>query len=200
MKFKTNYNVAMLDILLNLTLIFAALFILAYMLINPITKKSDIERKAEFLVVLTWPDDNIDDIDLWVKDPLENRIGFRTPEIGVVHLERDDLGIVNDHIQINGESVVIQNNTETIAIRGIIPGAFYISVHYYDKKDNSNLNPVPITVEFIKVNPYKLVYKITKEISIEGEAINFPSVTIDSDGHIVSIEDTSITAVGTMTK
>ena len=36
------------------------------MLINPITKKAEIPKKAEIMVMLEWEDKSKDDIDLWV--------------------------------------------------------------------------------------------------------------------------------------
>ena len=58
----TSYN----DLLFNVLVGFVLLFILAFMLINPITKKAEIPKKAEIMVMLEWEDKSKDDIDLWV--------------------------------------------------------------------------------------------------------------------------------------
>ena len=58
----TSYN----DMLFNVLIGFVLLFILAFMLINPITKKADIPQKAEIMVVLDWNDESFDDVDLWI--------------------------------------------------------------------------------------------------------------------------------------
>ena len=59
-------QVAFIDLLFNTLVGFVFLFILAFILINPIAKKSDIEVVAEFIVKINWPDASPDDIDLWM--------------------------------------------------------------------------------------------------------------------------------------
>ena len=57
-------QVAFIDLLFNTLVGFVFLFILAFILINPIAKKSDIEVVAEFIVKINWPTIP-DDIDPW---------------------------------------------------------------------------------------------------------------------------------------
>ena len=40
-------------------------FILAVLFMNPVAKKGIIDPKAEYLITVTWPDNNPDDIDTW---------------------------------------------------------------------------------------------------------------------------------------
>ena len=65
-RYKT--SIAFIDLLFNITIGLAMLFIIAFLMINPITKKGDIEYKAEFMITLSWPTESYDDIDLYVKD------------------------------------------------------------------------------------------------------------------------------------
>ena len=67
-------NLSFNDLLFNVLVGFVMLFVIAFLLINPITKKSDIPVKAEFLIVLSWPADAADDIDLWVQRDTEKPV------------------------------------------------------------------------------------------------------------------------------
>src|SRR5210317_1853541 len=189
-------NIAFVDLLFNILIGFVFLFIIAFILINPIAKKSDIEKKAEFLVVMTWPDKNIDDVDLWLRDPAGNLIGFRTPSKGFSHLERDDLGDKNDMIFVNGETLFIENNTETITIRGILQGDYDVSTHFYRRKIEASKETIPVTVTVSKLNPYSIVYKQTIILDFEGDIKNFYTFTLDRDGKVIDIKDATKTAVG----
>jgi len=72
------------------------MFILAFMLINPIAKKHNFDPKAEYMVVMSWDPQSTTDIDMWVQDNLNNIVSFRTKNIALMHLDRDDLGYRND--------------------------------------------------------------------------------------------------------
>ena len=91
-------NVAFTDLLFNIVVGLAFLFLLAFILMNPIAKDKDIEEKSDFIIILTWDDESGDDIDLWVRDPLGNIVSFRNRGAGLMHLDRDDLGLSNDRI------------------------------------------------------------------------------------------------------
>ena len=57
-------QVAFIDLLFNTLVGFVFLFVMAFILINPIAKKSNVEIVAEFIVKINWPSDSPDDIDL----------------------------------------------------------------------------------------------------------------------------------------
>ena len=65
---RTNSNQAFVDMLYNKLIQFFVLFILAFILINPIAKEADIESKAEIIVTIDW-DEGDHDVDLWCKNP-----------------------------------------------------------------------------------------------------------------------------------
>ena len=47
----------------------AFLFFLALIAMKPHAEDGKIEKKAEFLITMTWPDEHPDDVDLYVQDP-----------------------------------------------------------------------------------------------------------------------------------
>jgi hypothetical protein len=193
---KYKSTIAFIDILFNILIGFVFLFLIAFLLINPVTKKNDIISPAEFLVVLSWPDKLDDDLDLWLRAPGGETVGFRSKEVGIFHLERDDLGNANDQIIYSGNKIAVQKNQETIAIRGIYPGEYLVSVMYYATYDSKNPNKtIPINVEVIKINPYRIIYTQNEKISAVGQTVNFLSFTVNERGWVDSVRTTAASAV-----
>ncbi len=110
------------DLLFNTLLAFVMLFAAALVVMNPKAKTGVIDAKAEFIITVTWPDLDPNDIDTWVQDPGGNMVWFRAREAGLMHLDRDDRGVANDTIIVNGQTVVNPLNQEVVTIRGFAPG------------------------------------------------------------------------------
>ena len=173
------------DLLFNALLGFTFLFLIAIMFMNPVAKKGIIDPKAEYIITITWADNNPDDVDTWVEDPNGNLIWFRNREAGLVHLDRDDRGIVNDTININGKEIQNPLNQEVITIRGVVPGEYVVNVHYYATETGK---PLPVTVKVSKVNPaLEIVYygeTILEKKGVEKTAVRF---VIDKSGQVSGI-------------
>ena len=181
---------AFVDFLFILLLAFISMFILALILINPVTKKSEVERKAEFLITLEWDNKSDDDVDLWMEDPMGRLVSFRNKTIDVMHLDKDDLGQVNDTIRFpDGTSQVIFLNREVISLRGWIQGEYTINAHMYNKKDMDDLNhgkPTNIRVEMLRITPYKTLFEEKFTLSERGEEVTVRRVTLNKDGNIIA--------------
>ena len=172
------------DMLYLLSLSFAVLLIYALIQIHPPAKKSEIERKAEFLIILEWDERSAADIDLWVMDPQRNVVWFQDKTGGFLHLDKDDLGHRNDKIIIDGEEKIIFLNREVVTIRGILPGEYITNVHAYRKMDKS---PVNGYVRLLKLNPYieyATEYFILKDVGDEVTAFRFE---VNKDGYVTDI-------------
>ncbi|MGH6919114.1 MAG: hypothetical protein ACREJ0_15585, partial [Geminicoccaceae bacterium] len=144
------FGVAFTDLLFNALLGFVVMFVLAFLLINPVARTGAVDVKAEFLIALAWPDGRREDVDLYVEDPSGNLVWFRAREAGLMHLDRDDLGRSNDVIEVGGRTIVSPLNQEVVAIRGIQPGEYVVNLHLY-RADGGQ--PVPVTVRVEKLNP-----------------------------------------------
>lgn len=180
------------DILFNLLLGYVFLFVLAFLLINPITKKQDAPKKAEFLIVIEWNEEYNDDVDLWVKDPAGNTVAFVDKQGGTMHLEKDDLGHVNDKVYDaeTGEVTTIMINREVVTVRGITPGRYQIAAHIYNRGHKHSESPGTIRVTVMDLNPsYKEVY--TGEINYHQQGQQLPLVNfhLDSDGNISKFDN-----------
>ena len=176
------------DLLFNALLGFTFLFLIAIMFMNPVAKKGIINPKAEYIVTIEWPDNSPDDVDTWVEDPNGNLIWFRNREAGLVHLDRDDRGQINDTITVNGTEIQNPLNQEVVTIRGVVPGEYVVNVHYYATETEL---PIRVTVKVSKVNPaLEIVYygdTLLEKKGAEKTAVRFvinKSGTVTQVSHI----------------
>ena len=201
-KNKYKSTIGFTDMLFNILVGFAFLFIVAFLLIKPEAKKEDFERKAEFVVVMEWDHDQPDDIDLYVQDPTNSTVHFRLPITNFMYLDKDDLGFANDIVKnVDGTITKVNINREVVTIRGIIPGEYIINAHYYSArkwtgqtlstnvdnsyelgKGKSTGKKLTVKIELYKVEPYKIWWMGEKTFSRRGQEETFVRFTIDPDG------------------
>ena len=144
------------DLLFNTLLGFTFLFFITILFINPISKIGNVNMKAEYIVTVDWKDSLPDDVDIWVQDPNGETVSYLKKDAGWLHLDRDDQGIINDVVTIDGEEIIYPINREVVTLRGIIPGEYILNLYLYEHKST---NPVEVKVIIEKVNPtLKLVY------------------------------------------
>ena len=183
-KSKYGSSVAFTDLLFNIVVGLAFLFLLAFILMNPIAKEKDVEEKSDFIIVMTWDNDSGDDIDLWVRDPGGRIVSFRNREIGFMHLDRDDLGLSNDKVQgPDGKMIYIYRNKEVISLRGFNEGTYLVNAHVYNKKPwkDKKLKPSTVKVELIKLNPYSEVAQAKFVAAKRGQEFTAFHFTLDAD-------------------
>ena len=187
---KYKSTIGFIDILFNILVGFAFLFIVAFLLIKPEAKREDFDRKAEFIVVMEWDKERQDDIDLYVQDPSNTIVHFRNARANFMHLDKDDLGKRNDTIMVNGVEKIVMINREVVTIRGIVPGEYIVNVHYYsDYSEHANvtrgpMSPLEVKVTVYKVNPYSEVWQGTKTFTRKGQEETFVRFTMDKNGGV----------------
>ncbi len=173
------------DLLFNALLGFTFLFLVAIMFMNPEAKSGIIDPKAEYILTITWEDLSPDDIDIWVEDPEGQVVWFRTPEAGLLHLDRDDRGLVNDTITINGEEVQNPLNQEVVTLRGVVKGEYVVNLHYYASETEK---PVDVNVRLAKVNPkLEVVYYGTINLEKKGDEKTAVRFSIGRNGEVFGI-------------
>ena len=182
------------DMLFNILIAFVFCFIIAFISINPKAEKSgDIPAKAEFIITLSWPDNDPNDLDLWTQGPSGEVVWFRNREAGLMHLDRDDRGSSNNTIMINGKKVVNPLRQEVTTIRSIVPGEYVANVHYYETKDDaageSRLGqPVEATLTVIKVNPKaEVIFYGQATLEGRGKESTMVRFTVDPNGGVDNI-------------
>ena len=184
---KRNYhaNLAFLDVLFNTLLCFAALFALSFVLINPSKAEKNVEMKAEFVIVVTWPQELDDDVDVYLEDPQGHLVAFMRREDGLMHLDRDDLGSRNDFINTPAGRIEYPQNREIVTIRGIVPGEYVLNVHMYTKKSVGVSTPVTVLVD--KINPYGTVVVKTVELGNTGDEKTICRFVVDKEGKVTDV-------------
>ena len=168
------------DFLFILLLAFISMFILALLLINPIPKKSEIEIKAEYIVTLEWHKKSYDDIDIWIEDPVRNLLSFKNKAAGLMHLDKDDLGQINDVIYLpDGTRQVIEINREVVTFRGWIPGEYIVNVHAYRKRSDGDAQ---VKITMLRINPYKMLWEENIILTHHGQELTVRRFTLNLDG------------------
>ena len=189
-KNKYKSTIGFTDMLFNILLGFAFLFIIAFLLIKPEAKKEDFERRAEFVVVMEWDEDAHGDIDLYVEDPTGKQVSFRYHNHNFMHLDKDDLGAMNDTVvNADGSISTVKINREVVTIRGIIKGEYVINGHYYSLRSYDKIKPkkpaITVRVELHKVNPYSIMWVGEKLFNHRGQEETFLRFRLDKDGNIL---------------
>lgn len=173
------------DLLFNILLGFTLLFFISILFMNPIAKLGNINYKAEYIITVSWPEDQPDDVDLWVQDPYQETVSYLQKDAGWLHLDRDDRGELNDTVVINGKKVVHPINQEVVTIRGIISGEYVVNLHYYESLSQQ---PVKTVVKIEKVNPsLRLVFIDQLLLQREDEEITVLRFELDGNGDIVAM-------------
>lgn len=174
------------DLLFNVLMGFTMLMFMLLLFLNPPAKKTGmIDTKAEFIITTTWPDGSEDDIDTWVESGDGDVVWFRHPDSGQMHLDRDDRGIANDTITVNGQKIINPLNQEVVTLRGKAPGEYTVNVNNYK---SANTGPVPVQVNVVKVNPVLTVlYYDTVQLTRQGEEKTAVRFTVLPDGSVTNI-------------
>lgn len=150
-------------------------------------RTSDIEQKAEVLVILEWPDRSATDLDLWMGGPNGETIYFSSKQAGPFSLARDDLGQTNDQYTApDGTVQTVYLNQEIITIRALVPGKYRFNVHAYSWKEKG---PMVATVQLIQLNPFKVLATRHIEFEMGGQELPAFSFSIGGDGQISEVGD-----------
>ena len=175
---KFDFRTAYIDLLINLLTGTVVLFVLTTLLIAPITKNTEgIKKNADYVLTLEWPNEIDCDVDLWVRDPLNNIVSYRFPEAGLMYFERDDMGKRRSIFELDGKEIVIDpDNKEFVTLRGTFKGEYVINLHVYsciNKMTNlalpqGYLVDIPIILEVVKINP---TYSVVKHIEMKMDSV-----------------------------
>ena len=182
------------DMLFNLLIAFVFCFIVALLAMNPKTSKAgDVPAKAEYIVTLSWPDYDPNDIDTWVRNPAGDVVWFRNREAGLMVLDRDDRGESNNSIVVDGRRIVTPFRQEVVTVRGVVPGEYVVNAHYYESKEVNTSNPkvgqpVNVTLSVVRVNPRaEVVFQGQHRLAKRGDEATLVRFSIRGDGSVGGI-------------
>jgi hypothetical protein len=180
-------NIAFIDLLFNILLVFVALFIVLLTVIKSenTVQQAAVEDKNEFVITVTWDDGTEDDVDVWVQGPTQNIVSFRSKQAEGMYLQRDDTGKASDSFYgPNGEYITSPLNQEIVNIRKIIPGRYVVNLHMFAKRDP---NKATVKLKIIKVNPYSESATTSIEMAVNGEEVTAFIFEVAQDGSILML-------------
>jgi hypothetical protein len=173
------------DILFNALLGFAVMLFIAFALIRPDAKSGDVDVKAEFIITVSWPDNDPDDIDTYVEDPLGDVVWYHSLQKGFLNLDRDDRGTYLDEVTVDGQKVTFPLNQETVSIRRNVPGEYIVNVYRFTDPSGE---PVPVTVKVEKINPkVSVVYYGSVTLNKKADEKTVLRFSVDDAGNVSGI-------------
>lgn len=193
---KYNSNLAFVDLLFNLLIGFTSLFVIAFLLINPIAKKGVVDPPVKVMFEMSWDDKSYHDIDLYLKGPDNKVVYYANKTNGYITLKRDDLGFQTDTYEINGKVEVVERNYEITTMSSLPDGDYVVNVHFYARGKRRPTDPVNIKVAnleqevFVRVTsiqPFKIIADTSTILKYFQERTIL--VFKVSDGKIVEVRD-----------
>lgn len=207
--------IAFIDLVFNIMMAFAFLFILAFALMNiQDSKKTKIDSKAEALITMTWPDNAVEDLDLWMLLPGGKYVSFKNTNTDLANIERDDRGMYGDYITTpEGRTVRNPVNKEVITLRGLTPGKYTVAMHFYsgmsgmdgmmgqltaEERAQIPKTPYKVQVQLVKLNPtYREIVTVELVAQHPGSETTAFSFKITDSGEIINIDRTERLFVNT---
>jgi len=166
------------DLMANGMCVFALLFLLLLMVMNPPKKEmnEDIVSPGNVNVELQWPDNIHVDIDLWVWAPGDKPVGYSNKSGLVFNLLRDDLGNTADLLDMNYENAYS---------RGAPSGKWCVNVHYYKGSIENVPVKVLITLKRNGDRNIKELFFIEDFLKSSGEELTIVCWRFDNDSNVV---------------
>ena len=174
---------AFTDLLFNALLGFAMMFIIAFMLISDPDEEGKVEAKAEMLITVRWPDQHPDDVDALIEGPQGEVVWYHNRDSGLMHLDRDDRGLLADRVTMDGKTVINPINQETVTVRALRSGEYTVNLLHYQSNYGE---PLPVTVKVEKLNPeVSLVHYGKIDLKGTGDEQTAVRFRLDSEGNVL---------------
>ena len=180
---KYSSNLAFVDLLFNLLVGFTSLFIIAFLMINPVSQTGQTTPPVKMFVEIEWDKELAQDIDLFVRGPNGDVVYYANKDGGYVVLQRDDLGSTNDTYILNGERIVIKRNYEIANFSDLPAGEYVIGVFYFSRLGD----PIDVKTTVRSISPHRLVYEGTAEALTPRTERTLLSFVIDKDGKVTDL-------------
>ena len=180
---KYSSNLAFVDLLFNLLVGFTSLFIIAFLMINPVSQTGQTTPPVKMFVEIEWDSEFTQDMDLFVRGPNGNVVYYANKDGGYVVLQRDDLGSTNDTYILNGERIVIKRNYEIANFSDLPAGEYVIGVFYFSRLGDS----IDVKTTVRSISPHRLVYEGTAQALTPRTERTLLSFVIDKDGKVTDL-------------
>lgn len=161
----------------------SCLLLVVYALVAPSPKPPAIDTFGQYAVEVTWPASRGDDVDVYVEDPAGNIASYSNVDIGLMHLEHDDLGFVSDRQRHGAGVETVRDNRERVVLRGALPGEVTVNVHAYRKLGPA---PCPVTIKLYSLRGYDRIL-LERRVALRylGEEVTAFRFTLGSTGELL---------------
>lgn len=182
------------DILAALVLVFAGLVQLATFTPKTTPQNENVKTPGIYAIIMTWDQKSEHDIDLYVRDPDGYIVYFKSREVSLMHLERDDLGYGNDTITTkDGNTVTVLENEERVILRGILTGEYIVNTHAYRKDD---LQPLGVMIRLVRLEGTdESIVEKTVTLVKQGDEKTAFRFALNASGDVVDINTLSFSFV-----
>ncbi len=178
---------AFTDVLFNVLLGFALMFIASLVLMQDPNDEGKTDPKAEILITIRWPDGHPDDVDTLVEGPRGDLLWYNNRDTALMHLDRDDRGLFADRVVLDGVIVANPINQETVTLRALQSGEYVVNLLHY--KSNYP-DPLPVDVKVEKLNPeVSLVFYGRLNLEGSGDEQTALRFTIGAGGEVVGTNE-----------
>ncbi|MDG2333221.1 MAG: hypothetical protein P8Q97_03250 [Myxococcota bacterium] len=178
---------AFTDVLFNVLLGFALMFIASLVLMQDPSDQGKTDPKAEILITIRWPDGHPDDVDTLVEGPRGDLLWYNNRDTALMHLDRDDRGLFADRVILDGVAVANPINQETVTLRALQSGEYVVNILHY--KSNYP-DPLPVDVKVEKLNPeVSLVFYGRRNLEGAGDEQTALRFTIGPGGEVVGTNE-----------
>lgn len=171
-----------IDLLFNICLGFAAMFLLSLILISTVKNQTEsLKKDVLYFIRIEWQGDLDTDIDMWLQDPTGDMIGYRDKQRPHMYLERDNLG--NDYNLKEPGHV----NEEIISVLKGIPGWYTLNLHWFDRRQDQR--QPEITWQIISMKPSMNTAQTGMvQMKFKGQEITAVRFKLNKEGMIEQID------------
>ena len=170
------------------------LLLVVYTMIAPPPSPASIDTLGQYAVEVSWPANRSDDVDTYVEDPARNIASFSNTDIGLMHLEHDDLGRSSDELEFGGRLAEVRDNRERVVLRGVVPGEVTVNVHAYRLASRGG---VTVVVKLYRLRGSdRMLLERTVTLRNQGEEETAFRFTLDRRGELIDHNQLSKHLVG----
>jgi hypothetical protein len=164
------------DLLTALLIVFIAMAALSLVAVSRTPPAKNVPIQGNLIVTLHWDRSSNSDIDLWVKSPGDEPVGFRRRSGSNCNLLRDDLGRERDRSSENEEMIVCRNAPAGPYVVNVM------SYHVYDGR-----LPVQVSVEgiFGGADTSNRIFRRNARLTDQGQELTVVRFELTKDGTLV---------------
>lgn len=164
----------------DVSLLTLAGFLLIVVLVLPFVNIPGEDEEAtppgNVSVEISWDAESDGDVDLWVKAPGDQAVGYSQKSGKIFNLLRDDLGVSNDILGVNYEHAYS---------RGIPSGEYIVNLHWFREGTTHDYQTVNVVVKLHGPNGKRTIGKTTVKLDTVREEVTAFRFVLDEDSNLV---------------